>query len=89
MELILEFYSKEPGSNDPLSCGYSWDRCSDLLSMLPCVYKLRSKFSMSCLIIWRGTLPTNIKPRLNAWLETLASPSVILLGARILGEPHG
>lgn len=89
MELIFDFYSKESGSNDPLSCSYSWDCWSDLLSMLPCVYKLRSKFSKSCLIVWRGTLPTNIKPRLNAWLETLASPFVILLGGRILGEPHG
>ena len=45
-----------------------------------CTYKLRAKFSKGCLIIWWGTLPTNIKPRLNAWLETMASLSVILLG---------
>lgn len=44
------------------------------------VYKLRSRFSMGYLIIWQGTLPTSIKPRLNAWLETLVSPSVIFLG---------
>lgn len=35
---------------------------------------------MGCLIIWQGTLPTSIKPRLNAWLETLVNPSVVLLG---------
>lgn len=45
-----------------------------LLSMPSRRYKVRSKFSMGCLIIWRGTLSTNTKPRLNAWLETLASP---------------
>lgn len=45
-----------------------------LLSMPSHTYKVRSEFSMGCLIIWRGTLSTNIKPRLNAWLETLAGP---------------
>lgn len=35
---------------------------------------------MGCLTIWQGTLPTNIKPRLNAWLEMLAIFSVILFG---------
>lgn len=52
-----------------------------LLHSIPsCVYKFRLRFSISCLIIWQGNLSTNIKPRLNAWLETLASPSVIPQG---------